>query len=490
MAKKNLRTKRKKSIVWRWASGNLLLTLTVLAVAEAVFLLFIHNTYYSTARQALSSRISAIDGQLTARSSVSAVERAAVVSRMAEEFSEKDKFELMLYSGQGQIVATSSGFIPEAETSPPDFTDALEGADGRGEFIGMLASGEEIMAISYRLPKPAGEVAVLRLVTSLTGINRQIATLGGASGCVILAVFLFSVFSGLYFVRSIVLPLNNVQATAEEIEKGNFTARLPARSKDEVGLLCESINHMAEELGKTEQMKNEFISSVSHELRTPLTAIKGWIETLQRVGDPADPNFHHGLRIVAAETDRLEGMVEELLDFSRMQTKGLSLQIERLDIGAEVGDIILMMEQRAQLEGIALCYEEPEKLLIVEGDRNRLRQVFVNLLDNAFKYSAPGGTVQVRVSEEENGCAVSVKDGGKGIAPDELDKVRQRFYKGRGAVRGSGIGLAVVQEILDAHGGSFTLQSEPGRGTMVTVRLNSTVTKTEDSDEEEISAGR
>lgn len=482
--------KRKKSIVWRWASGSLLLTLAVLAVAEIVFLLFIHNSYYGAARQALSGRISAIDGQLTARSGASAAERAAVISRMAEEFSEKDKFELLLYNLKGEIVATSSGFIPSEETAPPDFIDAFTGRDGRGEFIGSLATGEKIMALSYRLAMPAGEVAVLRLVTSLAGIDRQLTTLGIVSGCIMLAIILFSVFSGLYFVRSIVLPLNNVQATAEEIEKGNFAARLPSHSSDEVGLLCESINHMAEELGKTEQMKNEFISSVSHELRTPLTAIKGWIETLQRVGDPADVNFRHGLHIVAAETDRLGGMVEELLDFSRMQTKGLSLQPERLDIGAEVGDVILMMEQRAQSEGLLLRYEEPEELLMIEGDRNRLRQVFVNLLDNAFKYSSPDGTVAVQVRARPDGCAIEIQDEGKGIAADELDKVRQRFYKGRGAVRGSGIGLAVVQEILDAHGGSFTLESKLGCGTRVTVFLNNTVPKTGEQDETEISSGR
>lgn len=471
--------KREKSIVRRWASGSLLLTFILLLVAELVFMLFLHNNYYGEARQALSSRIAAMEGQFSVRANMSATERMIMVSRMAEEFSEKNKFELMLYNQQGKIVATSSGFVPEELTPPDDFLEATEHTDGRGEFVGELTSGEKVMAMSYRLPAAAGEVTVVRLVTSLEKIDLQIAAWGFVSGVVLVMFFTLTIFTGLYFVKSIVLPLNDVQETAEKIEKGNFTARLPEHNRsDEIGRLCESINHMAEELGKTEQMKNEFISSVSHELRTPLTSIKGWIETLRMVNDPQDPAFQHGMRIVLAETNRLGEMVEELLDFSRMQTKGLHLQPERLDLGAEVDDVVLMMEQRANIEGIHLDYQEPEQLVMIEGDRNRLRQVFVNVLDNAFKYSAAGDTVTVVVAENASNCTVSVQDQGKGIAPDELDKVRQKFYKGRGSVRGSGIGLAVVSEILAAHGGRFTLQSKPNEGTKVTIYLNRRIPKT------------
>ena len=163
-------------------------------------------------------------------------------------------------------------------------------------------------------------------------------------------------------------------------------------------------------------------------------------------------------------------MVEELLDFSRMQN-GLKLQFERLDLVAEVSDTALMMGQRIQLEGLRLVWEEPEDPVPVNADPARLRQVFVNILDNAVKYSPPGGAITIELLQDGRSAYVNVIDQGPGIAPEDLENVKTKFYKGKGAVRGSGIGLAVVDEIVAAHGGALELQSRLGQGTTVTVRL-------------------
>ena len=266
-------------------------------------------------------------------------------------------------------------------------------------------------------------------------------------------------------------PVGRIEATATRIAAGDFDVRISGEYNDEIGRLCNTINHMAEELGRAEQMKNEFISSVSHELRTPLTSIKGWTETLARVGDPESQDYQRGIRIILEETDRLYGLVEELLDFSRMQNGGLSLSFEKLDIIAEVSDSVLMCTQRAALEGKTLTYDEPEFFCAVWGDRNRLRQVFINILDNALKYTPPGGSIRVTTKRSGQKVVLDFTDTGPGIDPADLRQVKQKFYKGKGAVRGSGIGLAVANEIVIAHGGTLDMSSKMGEGTTARITL-------------------
>ena len=216
-------------------------------------------------------------------------------------------------------------------------------------------------------------------------------------------------------------------------------------------------------------MKNDFISSVSHELRTPLTAIKGWAETL--MDDSVDrETTKKGIGVIIKESERLSGMVEELLDFSRLQSGRLQLSLTKLDLVAELSDAVLMFTERARQE-IRLDYDEPMDILPIMGDANRLRQVFVNILDNALKYSDAGDSITVVVLRQENNAVITIQDTGIGIAPADLPKIKTRFYKANATRRGSGIGLAVADEIVTMHDGSLELDSREGVGTRVTITL-------------------
>lgn len=463
--------KHQQSITGRWARGSLLATILVLLIAEGVFLFTLNNYYFSGARAAIMTRVNTINGQLSALSSASDTERSATLRRMTEDFAEKDKFEFMLLGASGQIISTSSGFMPDYLANQNDFTSAKRSADGIGEYIGTDTTGEHIMAITCLVPEPAGGIIAIRFVTGLSRVDNQITLMIFVSAAVALAILFFSVFSGTYFIRSIVLPVNKVEQAATKIAAGDFDARIDNIYDDELGRLCDTINHMAEELSKTDQLKNDFISSVSHELRTPLTSIKGWAETLSRMDDPADANYRRGLAVISSETDRLYQMVEELLDFSRLQNGGLTLTPERLDLGAEVADVLLMMEQRAQSEGVALDFTEPKTPCPVLADKNRLRQVLINILDNALKYSPRGGTIHTALAREDEFAVISIRDEGPGIDPEDLSHIKTKFYKGKGAVRGSGIGLAVVDEIVAASGGRFDIESTLGEGTLVKIAL-------------------
>ena len=466
-----------QSITRRWLRGSLLITICILAAALGLFLYYSHQNLYGGVQRAMQARFSTVEGRLqatgTAGSSQATSEsRSQSLRRTVEQFDEKDKFEFMLLDSSGVVLATSSGTMNKNLLSEGrDFYQAVTGSTGSGMVTFRTADGEHVMAVTSLVPYAAGNVTAMRLVTSLTLVDRQWwNTVTAATGVGVL-VLVFTIWSGLFFVRSIVRPLGEIEATATKIAKGDLQVRLPDnRYNDEVGRLCKTINQMAEDLAETERLKNEFISSVSHELRTPLTSIKGWVETISNIDDPSNENYRRGLAVIGTETDRLYTMVEELLDFSRMQN-GIKMNCQVLDFVAEATDAALFVEARIRQEGMQLVYQEPPEPYPVWADPARLRQVFVNLFDNAIKYSEPGGTIFLTLRRTPVTVSASIRDQGRGIAPDDLEKVKQRFFKAKNSVRGSGIGLAVVDEIVQTLGGRFDIASSLGCGTTVTVTL-------------------
>ena len=179
-----------------------------------------------------------------------------------------------------------------------------------------------------------------------------------------------------------------------------------------------------------------------------------------------------GVGVIVNETERLSQMVEELLDFSRMQSGHFTLQNANMDILAELGDAVLIYSDKARRENKSIIYDEPEMLPFVYGDKNRIRQVFINVIDNAVKYSSAGDTVTIKAYEEDGNVIVSVTDTGVGIKGSDLAKVKTKFYKANHTRRGSGIGLAVADEIISMHGGTLDITSEgEGKGTSVKITL-------------------
>jgi signal transduction histidine kinase len=460
-----------KKITKRWLINNFSVVLIIVAAMVVAIAISIRSYYYNGARQFLLSRSDSVSTLLESYSKDSSADFSVQLRRLVEDYEYKAQSELMAIDGNKNVIITSSGFEPGSALEMPDYDIAYSSQNGIGEYVGYIGS-EKVMAITVMSRIISDDLSAMRFVVSLTRIDQQIWTLIAFACLLGLAIILFVLYSSSYFINSIIIPIGEVGQTARQIAQGDLEVRLEVEKDDEIGELCASINNMAEELSNSEKIKNDFISSVSHELRTPLTAIRGWGETLMQGGAELDQDsFQKGMHVIMDETERLSSMVEELLDFSRMQSGRLVLEKERLDAVAELSDAVLIFTERAKKENKELIYQEPEFFAPVIGDRNRLRQVFVNILDNALKYSDSGDTVTVLAWLTDSEFIVTVSDTGCGISQEDLPMVKTRFYKGHTTRRGSGIGLAVADEIIRMHGGTLNLDSQKDVGTSVRIAL-------------------
>jgi len=269
---------------------------------------------------------------------------------------------------------------------------------------------------------------------------------------------------------SITDPLNQVTNVAKQMAKGNFSVKAKTRYNDEVGSMADTLNYMSEEILKNEKLKNDFISSISHELRTPLTSIKGWALTLKlkQFTDPV--KRENGLNIIIEESERLTDLVEELLDFSKFQSGRITLNIEEVNIEEVLLSVVNQMQPRAERNSIMLksCIEN---IPCIKADKNRLRQVLINIIDNGLKFTPEEGRVDVTASLKDNEVEILISDTGCGIKTEDISNVTKKFFKGDSKKAGSGIGLAICDEIIRLHGGRLSVESTLREGTTIGIYL-------------------
>ena len=328
------------------------------------------------------------------------------------------------------------------------------------------------MAVSAPVLYGSEVKGVIRLVSSLSIVDRQFILMVVLALGVCVAAIAMVYVTNQYFIRSIVEPMTSITETAKRIAAGSYGIQIERRFDDEIGDLATTINNMSRQIGQNEKTQREFISSVSHELRTPLTAINGWSETLLS-GELHDPDsIHMGLSIIASEGRRLSSMVEELLEFSRIEDGRFTLNVEPVDISAEFEDAVYTYRQLYRKKNIRMKYTPCEEdLPLIPGDPERLRQVFSNLLDNAAKHGGGDQDIEASVEQDGDTVVIRIRDHGPGVAEKDLPHLKEKFYKGSSKARGSGIGLAVCDEIVGRLGGSLTLENAEGGGCLVTIRL-------------------
>ena len=390
----------------------------------------------------------------------------------AQTFEEKDRIELQFISKDGSLVASSYGDWAGQSPNTPEIPEAINIRD-TCPFTGKDPNtGERIMAVSSPMIYSNGEViGVLRYVTSTRKMDLQILYVAMVCLAVLSVILAVVMVSSSYYIRSILNPVAAITEKAQRIASGSYGTQIKTPFRDEIGELADTINEMSSKIAQNEKMQAEFISQLSHELRTPLTVINGWSETLL-ADENLDADTRQGMKIIASEAKRLTEMVMDLLDFTRMQDGRMTLTVEPTDIRGEFEDTVYMYSSRLGQDGIQLVYQDSdEDIPEIPCDGLRLRQVFLNVLDNAAKHGGAGKRIEASMSYEDGDVVVRIRDYGPGIPEDELPLVKKKFYKGSASVRGTGIGLAVCDEIVEMHGGTLTLENAQGGGTLVTIRL-------------------
>lgn len=456
-----------KSIALRWFFGVFIIIAAAVVVIALALCAFFSNLCFERVQAAATDYAY----EFNTLSSSTTENFYDVAIGLADSYAHKNKLEVQVINNRGKVIVSTTGFQPTDEQMT-DHSKALDSQNGTAVYRGENAGGEKIMASTVLIVGNDGEyLGAYRWVISLEATYRRIYTTFAMIAVISVAILALCAISGLFFLKSIVKPIREVTNTARKIAGGDFKAKLEVNKTDEIGLLCDTINHMAEELENAETMKNDFISSVSHELRTPLTAIRGWGETAKMSIGVDEELVARGIDVVLSEADRLSGLVEDLLDFSRMQSGRITVNATPIDVSQLLLTVADMYTELAVKQGIELSYNPPVQNSIVMGDPDRLKQVFINIIDNAVKYTEKGGLVLVVQTREEGCVQIQVKDTGVGIPAADIDHVKEKFFKSNKTVRGSGIGLAVADEIIKQHQGLLFIESTEGVGTTATIVL-------------------
>lgn len=457
----------------RWIRNSLSLVVALVLVFVLVFSVSFTVYCYSNIRVGLEEKAKTTTDFFANYIGQSYNEYYQSCIRYAQTFEEKNHLELQFISANGKLVASSYGQWAGEAPETADVAQAIAGktvAVFRGR---NPQTGERIMAVSNPMVYSNGEViGVLRFVTSLKNVDRQI-WMGGSVAVLLGALFIgFMLYSSQFFIRSILEPVSEITATAKRIAAGSYGARIKKYHDDEIGELADTINEMSAQIAQSEKTQTEFISSVSHELRTPLTAITGWGETLLSSEEIDPRETRRGMAIILREARRLTGMVEELLEFTRIQDGRFTLNVALADIRGDFEDTVFMYGSRLKQEDIQLEYlENEDEIPEIPCDVSRMRQVFLNILDNAAKHGGEGKKITASIHRENDDVVVRIRDFGPGIPEEELPHVKMKFYKGSSKARGNGIGLSVCEEIVTMHGGELRLENAEGGGTLVTISL-------------------
>ena len=471
------------SMTHKWVISSLVIIFVLLFSVLIGVSFGLKRFYYSNVEQYIYSRATITYDYISDQILKNGDALKEKLKYLIKNFKYKDKIEIMAIDIDGNILLNSSGF-PYIFDVDKDYKKAEESINGITTYISYTPNVGGFMSVCVIIPKSDSDIHAVRFVANLDNIDVAISR--DMLNFTILAIFffIFIFIFGYRYTGAVVLQIRNIGTVARKIATGDFTAKAERSSSDELGELCDMINNMGDDLAKSDKLKHDFISGVSHELRTPLTAIKGWGETLTMTNPSDTEMFEKGMKVIVNETRRLSSMVEDLLDFSKMQNGRFILVNNKTDVLAELEESLLIYTDKIKKDEIKIIYNSPEFIPYIFGDKDRLKQVFINVIDNAIKYSGPKAIIYIDAIYDKDFITISVKDNGCGIGKADLPFIKQKFYKANFKKRGSGIGLSLSSEIITLHGGSLELESEENIGTTVFIKIPINLKKGESRDPE------
>lgn len=333
-------------------------------------------------------------------------------------------------------------------------------------------TGEEVIALSYPLSDNQKQIGILRLISSTSKVKENVNNQMIVFVFFGLIIYLFALIVSYYAAKKWTVPIKKLTKVGERLAQGDFKVKANESGKNEISELGQTLNYMSENIVKREDMKNDFISSVSHELRTPLTSIKGWAITLQsKEIQKNEEMLSQGLIIIENEGERLSLMVEDLLNFSRLSSSSFQYEKENLNIVEIVREVYHQLYPRSLNEKINFEFKTAYDNIIVDCDKNRIKEVFINIIDNAMKFTDKEGHVDLMITKDDDNVVIEIKDDGEGIKEDEIPFVSSKFFKGSSSKSQTGLGLSICEEIVKAHDGKLIIKSKYTEGTSVTVVL-------------------
>lgn len=461
---------RLKSIRGRLVGSHLIIILLTVTIFSCILVFLLRQYYYGDVETILNEQAEFAANSYSNYTDVESLEQNA--KKLLDNIFVNTYAQVQIIDVEGKILADSEeSWSVGAKVNHPDVQKAIK-SKKKTRWIGEVSlTYERVFSISQPIIVKDDIIGVVRLTSTLTEIDSIILKMVLFFIVIGIVVVLLVLAVSYFLSGTIIKPVKEITNAAEEIALGRLEVRVPKRYDDEVGKLAVTLNHMAEEISNHQKLKDDFIASISHELRTPLTSIKGWASTLNSSDFSDVDEFREGLEIIENETDRLALLVNELLDFSKLASKSTSLGIDALDVGEFLCEIRNQMNPRAQRQGIMIELEVEDDLALIKADRNRLKQVMINILDNSLKYTQEGGQIKISGQSKKEEIIISIEDTGIGIPEDDLHKVKEKFYKVSTSFSGNGLGLAICDEIVRLHNGRIELSSIFGKGTRVDVFL-------------------
>ncbi|MGG7176988.1 ATP-binding protein [Clostridium paraputrificum] len=455
-----------KSIKSRLIKSFIIVIFSTVIILDILLVVFIKKYYYDNSEALLKNQIRLSTSFYNKYFSSYSLEET--VYDNLDSFWDQTDAQVQIYNDKGKLIMDSIGAIDGNIKEYSDVTKVLNG-EKSSRWVGKVDYYDyKVMAVSKPIIVEDEVIGVIRFIISLQGVDRAINAIVLFFLFISMLVLVIGFILSILIAKSIITPIKELTVVAEKMASGDLKVRSNIKDKDEIGKLANTLDYMAEEIQAKDELKNEFISSVSHELRTPLTSIKGWAITLDDELTDKE-TLKVGLNIIEKETDRLVTMVEELLDFSKLVNGKTVLNRKEVKVKDFIEYMQIYMSQRVKREGKVLEIKSNMWDDIVYIDIDKMKQVLINIVDNALKFTDTEGRIEIDINKRENYMSIIVEDNGSGISKEDLPRVKEKFYKGKNVKSQNGIGLSICDEIAKLHGGDLKIESEENIGTKITV---------------------
>lgn len=457
----------------------IIVILLVVLSFEVILTLFVSRHYYTSVKQTLISQIVYTNAIYNSSNS----DGPDFLDKAESIFNSKGYFQnnniaINIIDKNRRVILDQYGFKSNKVVDYPDVNSAIKNTS---EITPVTykedRTNEKVMSVSVPIKVNGIVEGVIRYSVSLKYVDRGLIKI--IAYLIFLGIFilLVSVALSLKFADSIIEPLSELKIFSNMIAKGNYNIKMNKEriSDDEIGDFARTFENMAQEIKKSEKLKDEFISSISHELRTPLTSINGWSETLQ-LDNISKEELSMGLNIIQDETQRLIKLVEELLDFSRLSSDRIKLNLEEVNVEELVVSVVNQLRSMAVDKNIRLTFVfKNQKIKPIMADKNRLRQVLINLIQNSIKFTHKDGYIYVSANQNGDFTEITVKDNGIGISEQNISNVSKKFFQEDFHKSGSGLGLAISDEIIKLHKGKMTIKSKKDEGTEIAFTVSNSL---------------